>query len=146
MNWGKGIALVYSLFVLAMVGAVFASRKHDPGLVSKNYYDLDLTYEARMEAKRNYAALADKCEIQYQSQGQTIACRFPMEAGMPGDGAIRLLYSNELGHDVAIPIQPDANGGMTLSASNLPKGSWRVEAEWKAGGKPYFYETSLLIP
>lgn len=146
MNWGKSIALVYIIFVLAMVSAVFASRKHDPGLVSKDYYDLDLTYEARMDAKRNYAALNDKFEVTWQPEGRTIACRFPVEAGLPDGGTIRLLYSNAMGHDVEIPIQADANGGMLLSAAKLAKGRWHIEANWSAGGKPYFYETSLLLP
>ena len=57
-NWGTGIALAYGIFALSMVGVVFASRKHDPGLVQKNYYDLDLNYQARMDKKQNAWALA----------------------------------------------------------------------------------------
>ena len=64
-NWGTGIALAYGLFALGMVGAVFASRKHDPGLMQKNYYELDLNYQARMDkAKRCCAGASSPGDIQ----------------------------------------------------------------------------------
>ena len=60
LNWGTGIAMVYITFAVSMVGVVFASRKHDPGLVQKDYYELDLNYQDRLERKQHAAALTEK--------------------------------------------------------------------------------------
>ena len=80
-SWGTGIAIVYALFVLGMLGAVFASRRHDPGLVQKDYYSLDLNYQDRLDRKQNAALLGDRLRIGYEAPQGVIAIQFPPELG-----------------------------------------------------------------
>ena len=56
-NFGTGIALVYGIFAVGMVTMVIISRGEDPGLVQKDYYNLDLNYQAHLTGKQNTAAL-----------------------------------------------------------------------------------------
>jgi nitrogen fixation protein FixH len=146
MNWGKSIALVYAIFVFAMLGAVFASRRHDPGLVAKDYYALDLQYESRMEAKRNAAALPTAFSARYVPEQAALRCTFPREAGTITGGQLRLLRGSTARDDLSLSISADSLYQMIVPVEKLPRGRWRLEAEWQARGQTFYHEMPVFIP
>jgi nitrogen fixation protein FixH len=143
-SWGTGIAIVYALFVLGMLGAVVASRRHDPGLVQKDYYSLDLNYQDRLDRKQNAALLGDRLRIGYEAPQGVIAIQFPLELGAP-TGQIKLFRSATLSDDRALDLSPDARGRMEIPAKNLQQGLWNLEMEWEAGGKKYFNDVQITV-
>jgi nitrogen fixation protein FixH len=143
-NWGTGIAIVYSVFVLGMLGAVFASRRHDPGLVQKDYYSLDIHYQERLDRKQNAALLGDRLYIGYEAAQDVIAIQFPLELGAP-TGRIKLFRPATLTDDRTLHVAPDARGRMEVPASKLQPGVWNREMEWEAGGKKYFNDVQLTV-
>ena len=80
-NWGTGIILVYAIFATVMVSAVIRSRKYDPGLMQKDYYNLDLNYQAHLDKKHNAAALEVGLQAQFDLAKQVIRLQFPAAAG-----------------------------------------------------------------
>lgn len=146
MNWGKSIALVYAIFVFAMLSAVFAARRHDPGLVAKNYYDLDLQYENRMVAKRNVAALPTSFSVRYVAEKSALLCTFPREAGAIAGGQLRLQRGGTAHDDLSLDISTDSLCQMLVLVEKLPRGRWHLEAEWQAEGQNFFHEMPVFIP
>jgi len=146
MNWGKSIALVYAIFVFAMLSAVFAARRHDPGLVAKNYYDLDLQYENRMVAKRNTAALPTSFSVRYVAEKSALLCAFPREAGTITGGQVRLLRGSTTHDDISLDISTDSLYQMLVPVEKLPRGRWHLEADWQANGQIFFHEIPVFIP
>lgn len=141
-NWGTGIALFYSAFALMMVGAaVIASRNHDPGLVQKNYYDLDLNYQAHLEKKQNAAALAALPQVRFNAQASSIALQFPAE--MKASGRAKFYRSATTKDDFSVKIE-NANA-LEIPAAKLASGRWHLELDWEAGDKKYFWETTIFI-
>lgn len=143
-TWGTGIAIVYSVFVLGMLGAVFASRRYDPGLVQKDYYSLDIHYQDRLDRKQNAAQLGDRLYIGYEAAQAVIAIQFSPELGVPS-GEIKLFRSATLTDDRTLNVAPDARGRMEVPASKLQQGVWNLEMEWEAGGKKYYNEVQLTV-
>lgn len=143
-TWGTGIAVVYSLFVFGMSGAVFSSRRHDPGLVQKDYYSLDIHYQERLDRKQNAALLGDRLRIGYEAAQGVIAIQFPPELGAPA-GQIKLFRSATLADDQTLNLATDARGRMEIPTSNLQPGVWNLEMEWEAGGKKYFNDVQLTV-
>ena len=141
-NWGTGIALVYGAFVLAMIGIVFASRKHDPGLVQKDYYNLDLNYQAHLEKKQNTATLALLPQVQFKGAAKTVAIQFPSGMNVT-DGTARFYRPATTGDDFTVNIKN--TDALEVPAGNLASGRWYVEFDWEAGGKKYFWETTVHI-
>ena len=141
-NWGTGIALVYGVFALSMVGVVFASRRHDPGLVQKNYYDLDLNYQARMDKKQNTAALAELPQTRFHTPEKIISVQFP--AGMiVSTGSAKLYRSATTRDDFSVKIEN--TNMLEIPAGNLAPGRWHLELDWEAEGKLYFWETVVIV-
>lgn len=136
--------MVYSIFVLGMLGAVFASRQHDPGLVQKDYYSLDINYQDRLDRKQNAAQLGDRLQIRYEADKQVIAIQFPAELGTAG-GKIKLFRSATLADDALLEVVPNAEGRMEIPAADLPKGVWNLEMEWEASGKKYFSAVKVTV-
>lgn len=141
-NWGTGIALFYGTFVLLMIGVVFASRQHNPGLVQKNYYDLDLNYQARLEKKQNAAGLTEQPRAQFNASEKTVSLHFP--AGMIVAGGTAKLYRSSTTDDDFF-VKIENTNAVEIPAGNLASGRWHVELDWEAGGKTYFWETTVRI-
>jgi nitrogen fixation protein FixH len=142
MNWGTGIALVYISFAVSMAGVVFASRKHDPGLVQKDYYELDLNYQDRLQRKQNTAALAEKPVVKYDADHHTVTVSFP-ETMEKAVGKAKFFRSATTSDDFTVSF---SNGNpLVKDASGLASGRWHVEMEWEAGENPYFWESSFFV-
>lgn len=144
ISWGTGIALVYSLFAGAMLTAVFMSRRYDPGLVDKNYYDLDLKYQARLEKKQNTAKLSTLPQITADQQGNTLLVQFP-DGMQVRSGNCKFFRAAEVGDDFSVAINPDNHGKVMVPTAQLHKGRWHIELEWEADGGPYYYTTTFDI-
>lgn len=141
-NWGTGIALAYGIFALSMVGVVFASRQHDPGLVQKNYYDLDLNYQARMDKKQNASTLANLPVARFNTPDKTISVQFPSGMNVTG-GSAKFYRSATTRDDFSVKIEN--TNAIEIPAANLASGRWRVELDWEADGKGYFWETTVNV-
>ena len=143
-NWGTGIAIVYTVFALSMVGAVIASKQHDPGLVQKNYYDLDIHYQERLTAKQNAAILEGGLPIVYDAARQVVRIEFPTKLGS-ANGKVKLFRASTLADDVLLDIQTAADGAMEIPVAGKASGLWHMEVDWNAGGKTYFNETKITF-
>jgi len=144
-NWGTGIALVYSLFALTMIAMVIRSRSYDPGLVSKDYYNLDLNYQAHLDKKHNSAALELGLQARFDQQKQVIRLQFPSVAGTPS-GKIKCFRSSTVRDDLFLEIKTDANGIMEIPTGHLATGLWNLEVDWQGGNKvPYFNEAMITV-
>lgn len=63
MNWGTGIVIFFVFFALSMISLVVATTRHPPQLVQKDYYALDLNYQAHLEKKQNMATLGTQPQV-----------------------------------------------------------------------------------
>jgi nitrogen fixation protein FixH len=145
LSWGTGIAIVYATFVLCMVGLVFASRKRDPRLVDKNYYNLDLNYQQHYNKKLNTASLTILPEARYDASNKTVDVQFPKGMTVQA-GTAKFFRAVTLKDDFTLELQQNSsNGLLQVPATHLNAGKWHVELDWESDGKQYFYETTFII-
>ncbi len=141
-SWGTGIALFYGTFVIGMLSLVMATRKHDPGLVQKDYYALDLNYQERLERKQNARTLLVPPKVWVLPDNKTLNIQLP-EGMENAAGTTKFYRPASVKDDFTVEI---ANGEpMQLNTEKMAPGRWHVEMEWEAGGKKYFWETAVLI-
>ena len=141
-NWGTGIALVYGTFAVGMISLVFASRQHDPGLMQKDYYALDLNYQDRLERKQNAAALTTPPQVLVTNADKSLAIQFP--PGMEGAlGTAKFYRSTTVNDDFSVKIE--SGQALQVATDNMMPGRWHVEMEWEAAGKKYFWETAFVL-
>lgn len=143
MNWGKSIAVVYSVFALSMIGFVFAARNHPPQMVQKDYYDLDLNYQKHLNKKENTAALPNMPKVLFDAQKQVVQIELP-DGMIASEGNIKCFQSATAASDFNISMQQQS--AFNISKNQLAYGRWHFELDWVSNGKPYFYEATVFVP
>ena len=144
LNWGTGIALVYGLFALTMIGVVIRSQSYDPGLVSKDYYNLDMNYQEHLDKKQNAANLKESVTVRFDAVKQVIRVQFPASLGTPA-GSVKYFRMDTVKDDQNLKIRTDQAGIMEIPASQLTAGLWSLEIDWQANGTKFFNEAMVTV-
>jgi nitrogen fixation protein FixH len=143
LNWGSGIAIVYTIFALAMLFAVYQSTKQDNSLVVENYYQKDLEYQTQIDKEVNTQGLLENLQIKYAGAENAVNLLFPTNLG-PISGVILFFRPSNKALDFETPIQMDAEGRQQISTQKLLPGLWKVQVNWSAGGKDYYTEETVV--
>jgi nitrogen fixation protein FixH len=144
LNWGTGIVLFYIFFAASMVAAVVATTRHPPQMVQKDYYALDLNYQARLEKKQNAAALPLPPQVLFVGDQQTLRIKFP-EGMTVAQGVVKCYRSATTRDDVVLEMKNLS--AVEIPATKFVAGRWHVELDWESTeGKKYFWETTFFAP
>ena len=144
LNWGSGIAIFYSIFVLVLVFAVFKSRNYDHSLVSDQYYADDLKYQEHYDKLVNANLLEEDLKIWNKKQKGGIELQFPKELQNVG-GEIHLFCPSDSKSDLRMTIQPDTENIQFVPTEGMRKGLWKVKVDWTAENKAYYKEEVITI-
>ncbi len=145
INWGWGIAIFYSVFVLAFILVLIFSLGQDNSLVTENYYETDLAYQEHKDKVANYTRLTEKVEESYAGDTRSYQLQFPAEM-TDITGEVHFYRPSSAHLDYRVPIQTDASNQQVIPVEKLRSGQWIVQIEWTSGGRTYFKETRLVIP
>ncbi len=144
-NWGIGIALFYSFFVLALVYQVWKSTQYDHSLVSDHYYADDLKYQEHYNKLKNKQQLSTDLKIIELEDRGGIALRFPPEVSKIR-GEVHFFCPSDSKLDFRLPVQ--AKGPQQeqfVPTKGLKNGLWKIKVDWQADGTAYYSEEAIVI-
>jgi len=142
-NWGTGITIFFILFAASMTFAVIATTRYPPQMVQKDYYALDLNYQARLVQKQNTAALTTLPKVQYDGTAKTIRVALP-EGMTASTGTAKCYRSMTTKDDFTTKFEQTSE--FAIPAATLTAGRWHLELEWEAAdGKKYFWDTAITL-
>ena len=145
LNWGTGIAIFYSLFMIAMISMVIKSCNNKSHLVLENYYQKDLGYEDFRIKKNNGKNLKTKITYNYNSNDNILIIKFPKEIESIS-GKLKLYRPSNKYLDEVYDIKLDSNNSMTINLKkSIESGLWKIQLDWKNQTKKYFNELDLII-
>lgn len=142
-TWGTGVAVFYSVFVIAMVGMVVYSKTFDNSLVVENYYDEDLRYQEMIDKLENAAKLEKDLEISL-TDSLDILLSFP-ENLMNISGKVLLYRADDKSKDVAFDISVNSKKQMHIPYKEIQGGRWTIKVDWQGDGIPYYKQKDLLL-
>ncbi|MDX1910663.1 MAG: FixH family protein [Saprospiraceae bacterium] len=143
MNWGTGIVIFFIVFATSMVFAVVSTTKYPPQMVQKDYYALDINYQAHLEKKQHAAALASPPQARFEAADKSIQVLLP-EGMNARKGTVKCYRSATTRDDVLTPFENAAS--ISIPAATFPAGRWHLELDWEdQQGKPYFWQTTLTL-
>lgn len=143
-NWGTGIALTYTAFVLATSAFVAFAMERHVDLVSPDYYARALQLDRRIAAERNAAALGDRLIVS-QTAPRAAIVGLPADQTAVASGTVTLYRASDARADRHLPIALDAAGRQHVSLDGLLAGRWLLQVEWSARGRDYFVERALFV-
>jgi len=140
MNWGKGIFIFYSLFMIAILSVVYFSFTQEVNLVSDDYYQQEIAYEAQIERIKNAGSLIEKPMVVLKST--YVELTFPK--GLSPKGTLLLFRPSDGSQDRRIAIALGANGTQQIDFSTQETGKWIAKLTWKEGDKEYYQEFIII--
>lgn len=141
---GHYIAIFFIFFISFLITALVASRKQDHNMVSEKYYDLDLKYQQRMDAKNNIASNPEKIVLQNPSDGNDAVISIKNIEYKP-EGFVKLYRPSDNKKDTQFILELDAEGKMVIPTAKLDKGRWILIADWKENETPFYKEFNIFL-
>jgi nitrogen fixation protein FixH len=145
IDWGSGMAALFSLFVVYILSLTFYSATRPYHLVEKDYYSKELDYQSRIEQIRRSLNDPSRFDWTYNNGENSVIFRFRGEPQDLATGEIHFYRPSDSGLDFKIPIQLNNEGEMEVSTEGLRKGLWRIKASLIAADEEYYKEDILII-
>ena len=144
MNWGYKIAIVYSVFVMLILGMVYMSSLQNIDLVTEEYYAEELLYQQQIDRKRNAINLLNPLTIKHE--GNQLKVQFPNEFTANGvEGTLFFYKPDDKKKDNLVNISADNSGLQVIDLTDLAKGYYQLKIAWQSNGISYYQEEDIFI-
>lgn len=142
MSWGKGIILVYVLFILGIGVLVYKSMTKNIDLVTENYYEKEIKYQDQIDKINNTNSLKEV--IRVEAIDNSVIVNYPAGTNKIS-GDISFYKPSDAKEDFKIIIEHGTDLKQLISTEKLTKGLWKVQINWAMDGKEYFNEEKIMI-
>lgn len=135
INWGTGIAIVLTLFVLFILGLVYLTSTADGDLVAPDYYKQELAFQERIDAVANGRPLGETLSLSVVDDRIVITCDnqvFPASES----GKISFYRPDDPAKDVEMDLDLAA-GDQEIDATDLVSGVYKVRFTWSTESGDY---------
>ena len=144
MSWGKGIILIYAVFVTGIAVMVYTSMTKDTELVTKNYYEKELKYQEQIDKFNNSNELNKRLKI--EGKENMIVIIFPNdELNKTLMGEVSFYRPSDAKSDFSVPVAVNDNHEQEIVTDKLQKGLWKVMVNWNDGTVNYYNEEKIMI-
>lgn len=144
-NWGSGIALAVTVFVIGTLSIVSYMISLDFFLVTNEHYEEGVEYQQTIDQRKRSSELKDPVVIIFDEKLEALRIVFPTEFVGKAQGDIKLYRPNNPKMDAKLPLSVNANGTQLISTSDLEKGKWILKIEWNANEENYLEEKTIII-
>ncbi|MDZ7719759.1 MAG: FixH family protein [Balneolaceae bacterium] len=145
-NWGNGIFLAVTLFIIATLSVVSYIISLDFYLVSNNHYEEGVKYQETIDNKTRAANLENPVIVLFDEGTTSIKLIFPDEVlGDSLSGNITFYRPNNPNLDKKYNLSLNTEGLQTIPVGDFEKGRWRLSVEWEADSLTYLEEKNIFI-
>lgn len=145
LNWGNGLALVITIFVIGTLSIVSYIISLDFFLVTNDHYENGVEYQQTIDQRNRSSNLEDPILVVFDEKIEALRIIFPNEFVGKAQGEVKLYRPNNPELDKKIPLSVNANGIQIISTSQLEKGKWILKIDWNANDDTYLEEKTLVI-
>ncbi|WP_445383228.1 FixH family protein [Robiginitalea sp. IMCC43444] len=146
INWGTAIVLVFIAFIVfigyfVVIANTTERTNHD--LVTEDYYQKELGYQADLDASRNLNELNSNMRVYIRPEGLLI--EFPesmLEEKVKGTVSLYRPSSKQLDFDEPIRL---SDSQMLIPRSRLLAGRWDIRIFWEYEEVPYLYRKRMVL-
>jgi hypothetical protein len=142
-NWGFGIAILFSCFVVFITSLVFRSFQQNCDLVHEDYYSKELKYQEQIEKQIKTRELKEG--LAYEISKKELIIKFPKEFEQKIiSGEILFFRPSDKNKDLKIKLEPH-NGEQHFPLKFFTKGLYKIKTDWQSDGIKFYDEKSIII-
>ena len=144
--WPVAILAAFALFISGTVVLIVIACSNPMDLVSADYYEQELQYQARLDQLKRTGELGAQAAVDYVPAAQRITVRLPVShLGPDLVGNIVLYRPSAARLDRQVKLSPDPHAVQHLDASDLQPGVWKVHVLWSVGKRDYFIDQLIMV-
>ena len=144
LNWGTGIALLYTGFVVGILTLVFMSMGQRVDLVSEDYYAQEIAFQGKIDKIARANELADP--LRWEVRDGEIIIQYPTTfkaADMGGTVHFYCPANNQ--KDTKIKVLDNDAHQQLIPLSRLQSGRYLIQIDWKNGETSYWTEGVISV-
>jgi len=142
ISWGKGIAIVYLIFISSMIVFAIKASKQSYDLVSENYYDEAVRFQDQINATAN--AVDNKNGIRFNYIKAENSLELLSASKQDLIGSLYFYKPDKAGDDFTMEFHL-TEAKTFIKLGTISKGLWKVKARWQVNNQNCFAETKLFI-
>lgn len=136
---GNVVLAGFGVMIVLMSVLVYLCTKNPAIMVSKNYYEEELTYQDKIDATNN-ALSFDQSLTMEKGNGQ-VTITIPATINQQLIKASLAVYClTDDKKDTKIDLSPNSEGVYTVDSHNWQQGNYRLKLSMESGGKNYYKE------
>jgi hypothetical protein len=144
INWGTGIAIVYTGFALMIIFLVIKSSQQNIDLVADDYYARELEYQHRLDEINRANALPER--IRWKQEQQEVIISYPaMFKGKQISGKVEFFRPSDRSKDLSRDILVDAENSQRINISSFHTGKYDMRIHWTVDDVSYYTEEIIII-
>ncbi|MEQ8524778.1 FixH family protein [Gracilimonas sp.] len=145
-NWGTGIVLAVTVFVVATLSVVSYMISLDFYLVSNDHYEEGVEYQQTIDKKKRAENLKNPVVVLFDEPTVSIKLIFPKEIMSDSlSGNVTFYRPNNPELDKKYRLNLDTEGLQTIPVSEFEKGRWKLTVEWQTDSLSYIEEKNIFI-
>lgn len=145
-DWGKGITLAITVFVIATLSVVSYIISLDFYLVNNNHYEEGVNYQQTIDSRERTEALDQPVVVLYDEARVAVKVVFPDEiVEIAQEGTIHLYRPNDSNLDMNLPIEFEGGSTHVIPMERMEKGKWILTINWTMNDLDYITEKVIII-
>ena len=140
-NWGTGIFLFLTIFLLACAVFMYFAFTQDVNLVHKEYYEKGVNYTEQMEVEARSVEFKNFVAIEEDSEYYLIKFD-PSLVSKIESGEVLFYYPAGSSNDITVPIEND-DETTKVAKSDLLYGRYVVKINWISDGNRFEIEKTI---
>jgi len=127
-NWGTGIFIFMTLFLLAAAGFIFFASQQSINLVHKNYYEKGVNYTEQMNIDARSVQYKNAIEISNTDKYLTVTIEKSLSSKIDS-GKITMFRPSDYKKDISIPVRRKTSQ-INLPKKDLLQGRYILKFSW----------------
>ncbi|MBO6585801.1 MAG: FixH family protein [Gracilimonas sp.] len=145
-NWGTGIVLAVTLFVIATLSVVSYMISLDFYLVSNDHYQEGVEYQQTIDKKQRAENLKNPVVVLFDEPTVSIKLIFPKEILTDSlSGNVTFYRPNNPELDKRYKLDLDQEGRQSIPVGEFEQGRWKLTVEWQSDSLLYIEEKNIFI-
>lgn len=144
MSWGYRITILCLSFVAFMTFLVISAFRKNVDLVTEDYYGKELKFQSQIDKQKNQQNLKESITVKVD--GDAVKISFPSELTTKNiEGEILFYRPSDSKKDVRMKLNEVSMGVKRLPLHLFSKGLYKVQIDYKAADKEYYFEETVII-
>ncbi len=144
-NWGHGIFVFFTIFVIIMLSVLYLSRQQNIDLVTEDYYAAELVYQDKIDQLNN--SKSKGFEVKHRIEGKELILEFSksIDEGKVQNGEVYFYRPSDASFDYTQALTLDGQNELRIAENSLNPGYYIMKISFSIDNEKYYIEKGIMI-